>query len=303
MNLPRPQPPYVPGQRHVLLLPGGVEMPFRFIPPTPPGGFRMGSRGINPNEEPIHRVVIDRGFWLGETPVNQEQFAVWTRGVGEDHENHLKAADGGLLSMHPAEYLEWSQAARYCRWLGEIGREQLPEGHRLACLPTEAEWEWACRGLAGADTEFHTGDGEAELAEAGWYAGNSGGRTQPVGQKLPNEFGLRDIHGNVLEWCLDVWGEEWSKPSPRYRRSVESDPDDGRRERAEDHGENFETRLQGRQLRVIRGGSWVVSPGGGGGLRLGDLGFRACLAPGPAFAEAVHDLSRTSFPNRSSKRR
>lgn len=295
MNPHLPQPPYTPGQRHVLRLPGGVEMPFRFIPPTPPGGFRMGSRGVDPVEEPIHRVVIDPGFWLGETPVTQEQFAVWTRAEGEKHENGFKGADGCLQPIHPAEDLDWVQAFRYCRWLGEQCCNQLPEGFGMACLPTEAEWEWACRGQAGAETEFHSGDGEAALAEAGWYEGNSGGSTQPVGRIAPNEFGLYDLHGNVWEWCHDVWGKDWDKPHPVYRRSVEGDFDEGRPQRANDYPKKFSALPEDRQHRVDRGGSWGSSPrgccaalrsGGASGLRYRIQGFRVCLAPGPSFAEA-----------------
>ncbi len=136
-----------------------VEMKFRKIEP---GEFRMGSRGRFPDEEPVHLVKITQPFWLGETPVTQEQFAVWTDAEGIGHKNQF-----GGRPNHPAENLTWRDAITYCAWLGKVTWSQLPKDSRFACLPTEAEWEYACR--AKTETEFYSGDGEEALRAVGWF--------------------------------------------------------------------------------------------------------------------------------------
>jgi formylglycine-generating enzyme required for sulfatase activity len=133
-----------------------VEMAFRLIK-RPLGGFRKGSRGHYPDEEPVHRVEIGHDYWLGETPVTQAQFALWTRDHEPEHKNEFEDQP-----EYPAESMDWWQAVRYCEWLTQEMSEQFPDRMNLVCLPTEAEWEWACR--AGSDTRFHTGDGDAALA-------------------------------------------------------------------------------------------------------------------------------------------
>ena len=117
----------------------------------------------------------------------------------------------------------WDEAMAFCR---EINVR----------LPTEAEWEYACR--AGTKTKFYTGNREADLARAGWYETNSGGKTQTVGKKVPNAWGLYDIHGNVWEWCQDWYGEDY------YQHSPSEDP------QGPSSGE----------YRVVRGGSWNEDP-------------------------------------------
>ncbi len=113
-----------------ILLPGDVPMSFQRIEP---GEFLMGQRGENSEEEPVHCVRITHAFYLGTVPVTQAQFAVWTRAEKIEHENHI-----GGRPEHPAESLDWYQAANFCKWLARLG--QASEGW-MACLPTEAEWE------------------------------------------------------------------------------------------------------------------------------------------------------------------
>ena len=245
---------------HQVSLARGVTMRFRRIDP---GEFRMGGRGEYADEEPIHRVRITRPFYLGVYPVTQAQFAVWTKLKGVDHKNHF----GG--KNHPAENLDWNQATQYCDWLNEDCHARFPAGF-VATLPTEAQWEYACR--AGTDTQYNTGDGAAALARTGWYDESS---THPVGEKEPNSWGLCDMHGNVWEWCKDVWDEH------AYQRRVDGITDPVS---ALDEG----SKVPGR---VMRGGSWNDTARGCRSavrnrwrpdFRNWDTGFRVCLVPGPA---------------------
>ena len=201
----------------ILPLPGSTEtMTLRRIPA---GEFRMGARGQYPAEEPIHRVVIPQDFYLGEFPVTQAQFAVWTEtaeyrdwferhreiiretstgGVAQPHANHFPDRP-----RHPAENVTWWEARGFAEWLNASG--VLPGGWR-ADLPGEAQWEYACR--SGTQTAYWSGDREEDLARVGWYGGNAGGETHEVGEKgegSAHRWGLSDLHGNVSEWCLDYF--------------------------------------------------------------------------------------------------
>ncbi len=263
-------------ERHVLTLQGNIAMAFRRIPACPEG-FLMGSRGYAVNEEPMHRVVIPEDFWMAETPVTQAQFAVWTQQAKIYHKNHHDGP-GDL----PAESMTWNQATDYCRWLTENFSEQLPEQCRCASLPTEAHWEYACR--AGTHTEYYTGDGIAALQLAGWYDQNSGNITHSVNDdsKRRNKFGLSDMHGNVWEWCLDMWDDA------AYRRRRDGitvaetcELNEKNRDRSQD------------SIRVLRGGSYRYAAGRcrsayrywfGAGVRDWLIGFRVCLVRSPLFS-------------------
>lgn len=163
-----------------------------------PGSFRMGSRGYDHDEEPMHRVEITRPYYIGIFPVTQAQFSVWTTKCCIEHKNGFPNHPN-----HPAGNLDWLQAVAFCQWLNETCATEIPPGYR-AGLPSEAEWEYACR--AGTNTEYWSGDGEAALSKVGWWSGNAKGTTHPVGafgEAGRNLFGLSDIHGHVLEWCDD----------------------------------------------------------------------------------------------------
>ena len=241
------QPKAPPPRRHILKWPEhGVEMAFRLIPP---GSFRMGSRRGDDDEEPAHLVRITRPFWMAETPVTQAQFGLWTKAAGNEHKNDFSGH-----ATHPAENMTWRQANLYCAWLAENKAGKLPKGYSLACLPTEAEWEYACR--ARTDTEYYTGDGEAALAEAGWFEGNSGNTIHPVREKMkPNAFGLHDMHGNVWEWCHDIWDAD------AYGERLNGVEDPGTREREEEWHGGLKRMLASDDLRALRGGSWLNSAG------------------------------------------
>lgn len=155
-----------------------------------PGTFQMGNpSGIYDNERPVTRVMFTESFWLGKTEVTQAQ---WQAVMGSNP-SYFKGAD------LPVERVSWRDAMEFCRRLTERERAagRLPTGYAYT-LPTEAQWEYACR--AGT-----TGDYAGNINMMGWYNRNSGNTTQPVGRKQANAWGLHDLHGNVWEWCHDLY--------------------------------------------------------------------------------------------------
>ncbi len=150
----------------------------------PPGTFQMGcSPGDNEcseDEKPAHAVTISRGFWLGQTEVTVGDSQAFARASG------AQVSSGQSNERHPVVNVNWEEAKSYCEWIG--GR-----------LPTEAEWEYAARGRS-------LGSRYGSLDSIAWYWSNSGGRTNEVGRKQPNRYGLYDMLGNVWEWTADWYG-------------------------------------------------------------------------------------------------
>ncbi len=149
-------------------------------------------------EAPKHRVKITKPFYLGLCEVTQAEFA---RLMGQNPSKFQGNPNG------PVEMVSWDEAAAFCRKLGELPQERA--SHAAYRLPTEGEWEHACR--AGSTSRFCFGDSETALSTYAWFDGNSGKTTHAVGQKNPNAWGLYDMHGNVSEWCAD--GFSYSYPS------------------------------------------------------------------------------------------
>ena len=146
-------------------------------------------------EKHVHKVNITKPFCLGKYEVTQEQ---WEAVMG----NNPSAFKG---PKNPVEQVSWNDCRTFFDKLNEKTGEQGSE----FVLPTEAQWEYACR--AGSTSKFCFGDDENQLGEYAWYGKNSGGEAHPVGKKKPNAFGLYDMCGNVWEWCADYWTDYYAK--------------------------------------------------------------------------------------------
>ena len=182
----------------------------------PAGEFMMGSQVWygRSKEKPVHKVRLTKPFYLSKYEVTQGQY----EGIVGRNPSRFKGAN------NPVERVSWEDCQGFVKKLGP--------GFRL---PTEAEWEYACR--AGSTTRYCCGSDSSALSDYAWYS-KAGGKTHPVGQKKPNAWGLYDMHGNVFEWCQDRWG--------KYPTGSVTDP----------------TGPTGGYCRAFRGGGWDVTAGG-----------------------------------------
>jgi len=193
---------------------------------VPAGELWMGSQVGDPDERPVHRVTISPGLWLAAYEVTRGEYQAV---MDEDPSwNPLPGGtgsveDGADRQRLPVDRVAWTSAVGFCRRLAELPAEELRGRHYR--LPSEAEWEFACR--AGGTTQFHWGD-DPDVARANFApsishdaalgagsAASSGGSVRPVGSYPPNPLGLYDMHGNVWEWCADHYAPGWYKDSPR----------------------------------------------------------------------------------------
>jgi formylglycine-generating enzyme required for sulfatase activity len=187
------------GNRFYRALPQAAPTNMVFIPPN---AFLLGSPtneiGHAADEGPQMAVTITHGFWMGKFEATQGEYLAV---IG----SNPSGFPGDL--NRPVENVSWLDATNYCARLTqrELAAGRIPAGSQYR-LPTEAEWEYAAR--AGTSTRFSYGDDPnlTGLSNYAWYAVNSGNTTHPVGQKAPNRWGLYDMEGNVLEWCLDWYG-------------------------------------------------------------------------------------------------
>ena len=265
--------------------PGGVELTMVKIKA---GTFLMGSpekESGRDSQEKQHLVTLTEDYWLGKFAVTQGH---WKAVMGNNPSRFQKGDN------YPVEYVSWNDARKFCIKLNELCASQLPERYRFD-LPTEAQWEYACR--AGTTTALNNGKdlnrmqlfitGVSPLNEIGWYEKNSDS-THEVGKKRPNAWDLFDMHGNVLEWCLDWYGS--------YDGNA-TDP----------------TGPVSGEMRVARGGCWDY------GAKLcrsanrscyypskrdNDVGFRLALVPGQmAEHEGESEHSNNSDSDKNNQER
>jgi formylglycine-generating enzyme required for sulfatase activity len=164
-------------------------------------GAADGEPGSLPAERPQHRVTLTRPFFLGVCPVTQQQYAAL---MGHNPSQFCGGPE------YPVENVTWQEAAAFCRALSDQPREKA--AGRVYRLPTEAEWEFACR--AGTQRLYVGTDDPERLRAAAWFATNSEGTTHPVGTRAPNAWGLHDMLGNVWEWCRDWYAADYYRHSP-----------------------------------------------------------------------------------------
>jgi formylglycine-generating enzyme required for sulfatase activity len=240
----------------------------------PAGSFLMGSpedeEGGNDRERPTHTVKITQPFGMASVPVTNRQY----RAFDPDHRWYeWEGVSEDELAQHPVVTVSWYAAVSFCRWLAS----QVP-GLSAARLATEAEWEYACRG--GKQTAYWNGDKESDLAKVGWYEENSEGRTHRVGRQKANPFGLYDVHGNVWEWTVSPWTEDYSG----REAGLDHDP------RQEEGISPADLAASSGELRVFRGGCfWGAAVGARSACRDGvvpwrrswSLGFRVVLPVAP----------------------
>jgi formylglycine-generating enzyme required for sulfatase activity len=246
----------------------------------PPGKFAMGSpkdeKGRHRDEEDQVQVTLTRGFWLGQHEVTQSEWRQVMQTAPWSGEDYVKEGDN-----YPATYVNWAYAISFCEKLSEQERSagRLPSGWHYT-LPTEAQWEYACR--AGTTTRYGFGDAESDLPEYAWIEKNAKAAGEEyahqVGQKKANGFGLHDMHGNVMEWCRDWYSDKLPGGTDPVVKAGQ----------ATDLGEGLAAKAPatGGAARVFRGGNWFS---GGGfcrsaargkrtpGFRLFNLGFRVAL--------------------------
>lgn len=182
-------------------------------------GSPESEKGRYDDEGPQHEVSVPE-FYMGLSQVTNKQYGVFLAENTEVTEPKYWADRRFNQPEQPVVGVSWDDARKYAEWAG-------------LRLPTEAEWEYACR--AGTTTSYYLGDGEEHLERAGWYTSNSSEQSHPVGEKEMNGFGLYDMHGNVLEWCEDDWHDTYKE--------------------APDDGSPWIDKPRG-SYRVIRGGSW-----------------------------------------------
>lgn len=200
----------------------------------PGGTFMMGSSEGLEDEAPVHEVTLS-AFAMDRTEVTQAEFEK----LMTANPSHFRGPD------RPVEQIRWTDAAEYCNARSlEEGLEPCYDELTFACdfskngyrLPTEAEWEYACR--AGGEDLYAFAGAKAKLDAHSCYAGNSGKKTLPVGSKRPNHWGIHDMYGNVSEWCHDPYDPNYYSVSPAENPAG---PSEG-------------------EKRTLRGGSWKSTP-------------------------------------------
>jgi formylglycine-generating enzyme required for sulfatase activity len=226
---PADQPP-APAPK-TITLPNGLTMVF-----IPAGEFIMGDNDGDADEKPAHQVQVG-AFYMDTHELTQKAYEA----LMETNPSKSKGPD------KPVEQVDWYHAVLYCNMRSlKQGLKPCYDPKTLACdftaggyrLPTEAEWEYACR--AGTQGKYSFGDASDKLRTYAWFKENAAQTTHPVGQKAPNPWDLYDMHGNVAEWCHDFYGETY------YQKNASPNP------RGPSAGDKC----------VLRGGSWRTGADG-----------------------------------------
>jgi len=188
----------------------------------PAGSFQMGSNNGNDDEKPIHHVVLNC-FSIGRYQVTFDEYDPFTKALGKP-----KPDDNGWgRGKRPVINVSWKDAVAYAQWLSTVTGKKFR-------LPTEAEWEYAAR--AGTTSDYYW-EGQGEAKDFAWFSENSEGKTQPVGKRNKNKFGLYDMSGNVWEWVQDCWHDNYDQ--------------------APVDGSAWQEQIKGDcTRRVLRGGAW-----------------------------------------------
>jgi formylglycine-generating enzyme required for sulfatase activity len=233
----------------------GVKFEAVFIPH---GTYMQGSPAAEAgrgNDESQREVTLTQDFYLGKYPVTVGQFAQFVKETGYKTEAE-RGKSGGFgftggekleqkkefnwrnpgfpqTDSHPVTSVTYDDALAFVRWVAK-------KSQRKTYLPTEAQWEYACR--AGTTTAYYSGDSSDGLQEIGWFKTNAGNGTRPVGEREANQFGLFDMNGNVYEWCRDWFGT--------YEGDKVKNPEETRSDRTKP------------ARRVLRGGSWLKGASG-----------------------------------------
>jgi formylglycine-generating enzyme required for sulfatase activity len=217
---PQTQPETALGDKTSFIenLPNGIRLEMVSLPA---GKFLMGSSESD-SEKPPHQVKVN-SFAIGKYPITQAQY----QAVMGNNPSRFKNNP-----QNPVESVSWDDAQAFCQKLSQITGKTYR-------LPTEAEWEYACR--AGTTTRYYFGDNDNQLGDYAWGSENSNDTTHPVGQKKPNGWGLYDMSGNVWEWCEDDWHDSYAGA-----------PDDGTAWIDNDN--------RSQSPKCLRGGSWVDDP-------------------------------------------
>jgi formylglycine-generating enzyme required for sulfatase activity len=212
----------------------------------PPGRFWMGSdqdkedseeKKKDSDEHPRHEVTIPCALAIGRYPVTFEE---WDFAQDDEHWEVIAGTsprkpndEGWGRDRRPVIHVSWEDSRAYCKWLSY----KTGKSYRL---PSEAEWEYSCR--AGGETSYCFGDNGREFTRYAWFSGARNNRTEPVGKKKPNNFGLYDMHGNVWDWCEDCWNPTYEKKPEKLKT-------------------NGGAWISGNCMqRILRGGSWDSGP-------------------------------------------
>lgn len=222
------------------------------------GTFQMGNdSGEKDDEKPAHSVTIS-DFSIGKYPVTVGQYKMFCEATRREMPNEPR---WGWNDNHPMVNINYKDAISYCDWLNK----KYGGNWRL---PTEAEWEYTSRG--GNQSRGHIYSGNSDLEAVAWHYKNSGGQTQDVGRKKPNELGIYDMSGNVWEWCNDFYSANYYTYSPK------------------DNPKGAGPYTSGPHDRVLRGGSWYSDSSicrvtfrhkRGSSDRWYDYGFRVVFTP------------------------